>query len=139
MCIFLFYNCITYLPNQFSFETFSRISIVSRLIYQFKFSYIELSFWKSNARKVYSVNKHTFDTQSSATKKTHPNELLNAIKELDKNIKTKIKDNILVSQSRALREAIWSSQLVRPLKDILTRWICQGIYFSLITASLCCK
>ena len=67
-----------------------------KIIYQFKFSYLEFSFWKSNERKVYAVNKNTFNTQSGATRKTHLNELLNAIKELEKNVKTKIEDTILV-------------------------------------------
>ena len=55
---------------------------------------------------MYAVNKNTFDTQLGATRKTHPNELLNAIKELEKNIKTKIEDSVLLPQSRALEEAI---------------------------------
>ena len=64
---------------------------------------------------MYAVNKNTFDTQLGATRKTHPNELLNAIKELEKNIKTKIEGTSLLPQSRALEEAIWSSQLTGPL------------------------
>ena len=43
---------------------------------------------------MYAVNKNTFDTQLGTTRKTHPNELLNAIKKLEKNIKTKIEDNL---------------------------------------------
>ena len=125
--------------SNFSFKTSWWISIVSRFIYQFRFSYLEFSFWKSNVRKVYAVNKNTFDTQSGATRKTHLNELLNAIKELEKNIKTKIEDTILVPQSRALEEAIWSSQLIEPLTDALKCLICHGICVSPIKASPCCK
>ena len=88
---------------------------------------------------MYAVNKNTFDTQLGATRKTHPNELLNAIKELEKNIKTKIEGTFLLPRSRALEEAIWSSQLIGPLKDALKCLICQGICVSPIKASLCCK
>ena len=88
---------------------------------------------------MYAVNKNTFDTQLGATRKTHPNELLNAIKELEKNIKTKIEGTVLLPRSRALEEAIWSSQLIGPLKDALKCLICQGICVSPIKASLCCK
>ena len=66
---------------------------------------------------MYAVNKSTSDTQLGATRKIHPKELLNAIKELDKNIKTKTEYSVLLPQSRALEEAIWSSQLIEPLKD----------------------
>ena len=61
------------------------------------------------------------------------------IKELEKNIKTKIEDSFLLSQSRALEEAIWSSQLLGPLKNALKCLICQGICVSPIKASLCGK
>ena len=88
---------------------------------------------------MYAVNKNTIGTQLGATRKTHPSELLNAIKELEKNIKTKIDDSVLLPQSRALEEAIWSSQLIGPLKDALKCLICQGICVSPIKASLCCK
>ena len=84
---------------------------------------------------MYAVNKNIVDTELGATKKTHPNELLNAIKELDKNInnkKKKIEDSVL-------EEAIWSSQLKGPLKDALKCLICLGICVSTIKASLCCK
>ena len=66
-----------------------------------------------------------------ATRKIHPKELLNAIKELEKNIKIKTEYSVLLPQSRALEEAIWSSQLIEPLKDALN--------MSPIKASLCCK
>ena len=49
---------------------------------------------------MYAVNKNTIDTQLVATTKTHPNELLNARKELEKNIKAKIDDSVLLPQSR---------------------------------------
>ena len=88
---------------------------------------------------MYAVNKSTSDTQLGATRKIHPKELLNAIKELDKNIKTKTEYSVLLPQSRALEEAIWSSQLIGPLKDALKCLICQGICVSPIKASLCCK
>ena len=88
---------------------------------------------------MYAVNKNTIGTQLGATRKTHPSELLNAIKELEKNIKIKIDDSVLLPQSRALEEAIWSSQLIGPLKDALKCLICQGICVSPIKASLCCK
>ena len=88
---------------------------------------------------MYAVNKSTSDTQLGATRKIHPKELLNAIKELDKNIKTKTEYSVLLPQSRALEEAIWSSQLIEPLKDALNCLICQRICVSPIKASLCCK
>ena len=88
---------------------------------------------------MYTVNKSTSDTQLGATRKIHPKELLNAIKELDKNIKTKTEYSVLLPQSRALEEAIWSSQLIEPLKDALNCLICQRICVSPIKASLCCK
>ena len=88
---------------------------------------------------MHAVNKNTFDTQLGTTRKTHPNELLNAIKKLAKNIKTKIEDSFLLSQSRALEEAIWSSQLIGPLKNALNCLICQRICVSPIKALLCCK
>ena len=82
---------------------------------------------------MYAVNKNIVDTELGATRKTHPNELLKAMKELEKNMKKKkIEDNIL-------EEAIWSSQLKGPLKDALKCLICQGICASPIKASLCCK
>ena len=88
---------------------------------------------------MYAVNKSTSDTQLGVTRKIHPKELLNAIKELDKNIKTKTEYSVLLPQSRALEEAIWSSQLIEPLKDALNCLICQRICVSPIKASLCCK
>ena len=88
---------------------------------------------------MHPVNKSTSDTQLGATRKIHPKELLNAIKELDKNIKTKTEYSVLLPQSRALEEAIWSSQLIEPLKDALNCLICQRICVSPIKASLCCK
>ena len=54
---------------------------------------------------MYAVNKNTFDTQLGATRKTYPNEILNAIKELEKNIKTQIEDSVFLPQSRTLEEA----------------------------------
>ena len=60
-------------------------------------------------------------------------------KDLENNIKTKIEDSVLLPQSRALEEAIWSSQLIVPLEYALKCLICQGICVSPIKASLYCK
>ena len=89
---------------------------------------------------MYAVKKNTFDTQLGATRKTYPNEILNTIKDMRKiSKKKKIEDSVFLPQSRALEEAIWSSQLIVPLEYALKCLICQGICVSPIKASLYCK
>ena len=83
---------------------------------------------------MYAVNKNIVDTELGATRKTHPNELLKEMKELEKNMKKKKKNR---------RQCFGRSNMVltveRATKGCSKCLICQGICASPIKASLCCK
>ena len=156
MCISLFCNCINYLPNQFT-QIISNLRNWDEKPVQFFFHDLLKDFYSNIINKLIQIflfriqllevkcpksvrcqQKHLWHT-IGCNKENPSKRVTECNKRTREKFKAKIGDSVLLPQSRALEEAIWSSQLIGPLKDALKCLICQGICVSPIKASLCCK
>lgn len=101
---------------------------------------LEFSFWKSNARKVFAVSKSCFEASQSDNRRPNPYlEVMSTLNQLETNIENTIQQNMILPRTSSLEEAIWSTQLIGPLKDCFKCLICRGTSVSPVVFSLCCK
>ena len=100
------------------------------------FFYLDISFWKSTARKVFVVSKTSFDQASNnSTSGGTKSQIENAIREVDR----KIENALIVTRTANLESAIWSTKLITPLQQLMKCLICQDTCSSPIYIGNCCK
>ena len=108
----------------------------------YKLIFIDPSFWKSNARKVFAVDAADYEASRSFSTSTesHPSlmpEDLEALKSGVDEIKNVLRENILVPIN--LQTTLRTTRLISPLEEAFRCLICLGTASSPVAISICCR
>ena len=101
----------------------------------FQFFFTDITFWKSSARKIYTVSEGSFHRAKSSSQKSSQKTILEELGE----IKSMIDGSLIIVSPEGLRRSIMATELVEPSLSAFKCLICQSLTTSPTCISICCK